>query len=74
MSRDSHSDRELNLSNANRGVWLVKVPKYVANRWEKAPSDMEVGKLKIAKYAPSYCFYSFKLFSRLDQVQNPKCL
>ncbi|XP_060518283.1 general transcription factor IIF subunit 2 [Cylas formicarius] len=49
MSKDSHIDRDLDLSNANRGVWLVKVPKYVANRWEKAPSDMEVGKLKITK-------------------------
>jgi len=49
MSKDSHIDRDLDLSNANRGVWLVKVPKYVANRWEKAPNDMEVGKLKITK-------------------------
>ncbi|KAF7278963.1 hypothetical protein GWI33_007772 [Rhynchophorus ferrugineus] len=49
MSKDSHIDRDLDLSNANRGVWLVKVPKYIANRWEKAPGDMEVGKLKITK-------------------------
>lgn len=50
MSKDIHIDRDLDLSNANRGVWLVKVPKYVAERWEKAPGDMEVGKLKITKY------------------------
>lgn len=49
MSKEVHIDRDLDLSNAKRGVWLVKVPKYVANRWEKAPSDMEVGKLKITK-------------------------
>ncbi|KAH1001781.1 hypothetical protein HUJ04_005750 [Dendroctonus ponderosae] len=49
MSKDTHIDRDLDLSNANRGVWLVKVPKYVANRWEKAPNEMEVGKLKITK-------------------------
>ncbi|XP_066260601.1 general transcription factor IIF subunit 2 [Euwallacea similis] len=49
MSKETHIDRDLDLSNANRGVWLVKVPKYVASRWEKAPSDMEVGKLKITK-------------------------
>jgi transcription initiation factor TFIIF subunit beta len=55
MSKDSHIDRDLDLSNANRGVWLVKVPKYVANRWEKAPSDMEVGKLKISKSVRSIC-------------------
>ncbi|XP_018323445.1 general transcription factor IIF subunit 2-like [Agrilus planipennis] len=45
----THLDRDLDLSNANRGVWLVKVPKYIANRWEKAPGDIEVGKLKITK-------------------------
>lgn len=42
-------DKELDLSNAGRGVWLVKVPKYIANKWEKAPSTCEVGKLKISK-------------------------
>ncbi|XP_058835015.1 general transcription factor IIF subunit 2 [Topomyia yanbarensis] len=42
-------DKELDLSNAGRGVWLVKVPKYMANKWEKAPGNIEVGKLKISK-------------------------
>lgn len=42
-------DKELDLSNAGRGVWLVKVPKYIANKWEKAPGTIEVGKLKITK-------------------------
>lgn len=42
-------DKELDLSNAGRGVWIVKVPKYIANRWEKASSTSEVGKLKIHK-------------------------
>lgn len=45
----SHSDKDLDLSNANRAVWLVKVPKYVANKWDKAPGNIEVGKLKITK-------------------------
>lgn len=44
-----HVDKELDLSNAGRGVWLVKVPKYIANKWEKAPGNIEVGKLKISK-------------------------
>lgn len=44
-----HSERDLDLSNAGRGVWLVKVPKYIANRWEKASGNIEVGKLKISK-------------------------
>ncbi|XP_055377559.1 general transcription factor IIF subunit 2 [Condylostylus longicornis] len=44
-----HVDKELDLSNAGRGVWLVKVPKYIAQKWEKAPGTMDVGKLKIHK-------------------------
>ena len=49
MSSISHTEKDLDLANADRGVWLVKVPKYIANRWEKAPGDIEVGKLKIIK-------------------------
>lgn len=48
-STGSHIDRDLDLSNAGRGVWLVKVPKYIASKWEKAPGHLEVGKLKISK-------------------------
>lgn len=44
-----HVDKELDLSNAGRGVWLVKVPKYIANKWDRAPGNVEVGKLKISK-------------------------
>lgn len=43
-------DKELDLSNAGRGVWLVKVPKYIANKWEKAPGNIDVGKLRISKF------------------------
>lgn len=43
-------DKELDLSNTGRGVWLVKIPKYIANKWEMAPGpNGEVGKLKIVK-------------------------
>lgn len=54
MSKDDKDkvqiiDKELDLSNAGRGVWLVKVPKYIAQKWEKAPSNMDVGKLRISK-------------------------
>lgn len=50
MSKENpHFDRDLDLSNASRGVWLVKLPKYIANRWQKTGSDVEVGKLKIVK-------------------------
>lgn len=46
-----HVDKELDLSNAGRGVWLVKVPKYIATKWDRAPGNVEVGKLKISKQA-----------------------
>ncbi|KAG6460870.1 general transcription factor IIF subunit 2 [Manduca sexta] len=49
MASVNHIDRELDLSNTGRGVWLVKVPKYIANKWEKAPGDIAVGKLKISR-------------------------
>lgn len=44
-----HIDKELDLSNAGRGVWLVKIPKYIANKWERQVGNGEVGKLKISK-------------------------
>lgn len=28
-------EKELDCSNASRGVWLVKVPKFIARKWEK---------------------------------------
>ncbi|XP_019871423.1 general transcription factor IIF subunit 2-like [Aethina tumida] len=49
MSKGVHKDHVLDLANGKRGVWLVKVPKYVASRWEKAPGNIEVGKLRIVK-------------------------
>jgi len=49
MSSSSQPDKELDLGNCERGIWLVKVPKYIANHWDRAPSDLEVGKLKIVK-------------------------
>lgn len=46
----SHSaDKDLDCSNAGRGVWLVKVPKYISQRWDKAPGNIEAGRLKIKK-------------------------
>ncbi|XP_008476838.1 general transcription factor IIF subunit 2 [Diaphorina citri] len=44
-----HADKDLDLTQASRGVWLVKVPKYVANKWEKVPGNIEAGKLKIVR-------------------------
>lgn len=38
--QDSNDANLLDLSNAGRGVWLVKVPKYMANRWEKVDGKL----------------------------------
>ncbi|NWQ64446.1 T2FB factor, partial [Neopipo cinnamomea] len=46
------SDRaELDLTGAkqNTGMWLVKVPKYLSQQWNKASGRGEVGKLRIVK-------------------------
>lgn len=40
---------DLELSNAKRGVWLVKVPKYIAERWDTSDPNTFVGNLKISK-------------------------
>lgn len=37
----------LDVSKASNTLWLVKVPKYVADKWDNAPSGLEVGKIKI---------------------------
>ena len=43
------SDKDLDLSNCNRGVWLVKVPKYIADSWESVEANATVGKVKLSK-------------------------
>ncbi|XP_061923460.1 general transcription factor IIF subunit 2-like isoform X2 [Entelurus aequoreus] len=42
---------EVNLAGAKQsnGVWLVKVPKYLAQQWDKATENGEVGKITIGK-------------------------
>lgn len=45
----SSSEREMDVENARRGVWLVKVPKYLSTEWEKVPAMTEIGRLKIGK-------------------------
>lgn len=44
-----HETKDLDLANATRGVWLVKVPKYVSDCWKTAERGSEVGKLIISK-------------------------
>lgn len=37
----------LDISKAGNALWLVKVPKYIADKWDSAPSSLEVGKIKV---------------------------
>lgn len=39
--------RELDVANATRGLWLVKVPNYLAGAWNDAQPDSELGRIKI---------------------------
>lgn len=59
------SDKDLDLANANRGVWLVKVPKYMADRWESCDAPANLGKLKISRRAGLKPAVSFTLDEKL---------
>jgi len=62
-----HNDKDLDLQNANRGVWLVKVPKYIAERWEAGgrKETKDVGKLKITRKPNQKPVVSFSLADEL---------
>lgn len=44
----NHMDRQLDLSNACLGLWLVKVPKYLASRLD-GNGGKELGKMRISR-------------------------
>ncbi len=41
--------RELDTAAATRGIWLVKVPKYLADVWAVAEPDTELGRMRISR-------------------------
>jgi len=41
--------QDVDCSGASRAVWLVKVPKYLSNAWDKADSSGIVGTLRISR-------------------------
>ncbi|KAF6738697.1 General transcription factor IIF subunit 2 [Oryzias melastigma] len=49
---------EVNLTGVkqSKGVWLVKVPKYLSQQWDKATEKGEVGKITIGNGFPQVCF------------------
>ncbi|XP_061184233.1 general transcription factor IIF subunit 2-like [Saccostrea echinata] len=50
MPEKIQEPKNVDLSAAGRGVWLVKVPKYLQERWEKNKTGKtEVGKMRITR-------------------------
>jgi transcription initiation factor TFIIF subunit beta len=46
--RKQAAEKDIDCSSATRGVWLVKVPKYLSAKWNSSPST-EVGRLRITR-------------------------
>ncbi|KAK8377615.1 hypothetical protein O3P69_013927 [Scylla paramamosain] len=42
-----HAEKDLDVTNSSRGLWLVKIPKYMRDKWVECPGD--VGRLRIHK-------------------------
>lgn len=53
---------------SKQDVWLVKVPKYIANTWKSAPPKAELGKLRVPKDPTGSI--KFVLNSKLHQAQQ----
>ncbi|MCJ8732558.1 hypothetical protein PDJAM_G00212830 [Pangasius djambal] len=66
---DKGRDVDLTRAKQNTGVWLVKIPKYLAQQWGKASGRGEVGKLKIAKQQGK-TVVSFNLNEELSVVEH----
>ncbi len=47
-------EKDMDMAGATRGVWLVKVPKYISSRWEKCPGNITAGQLNITKYKVAF--------------------
>ncbi len=68
------SDKDLDLMNAHRGVWLVKVPKYIADRWEKVADQTEVGKLRITRRPGIKPTVAFSLDDTIVAAREPEAV
>ncbi|KAM4699928.1 general transcription factor IIF subunit 2 [Discoglossus pictus] len=62
-------DLDLSGAKQNTGMWLVKVPKYLAQQWMKATGRGEVGKLRIGKNQGK-TEVSFTLNEELASIQD----
>lgn len=69
----AHAAKDLDVSAAGRGVWLVKVPKYLSEQWKKCPNGKDVGRLKIARtksanQKPNIVFSSYDMSQKAAAV------
>ena len=69
----------LDTSNANLGVWLVKVPQYVSSQWKNCPGGFLAGNLDITRYLLYFsvnyfnsCGCQLIIFSFSAQGQKPQ--
>lgn len=63
-----HEEKDLDVAYAARGVWLVKVPKYVSDCWQTADPGSEVGKLIISKTKSSLAKQPEAIFSLNEKL------
>lgn len=62
----------LDISKAGNSLWLVKVPKYVADKWDSCPSSLEVGKIKVVNTPGKKPEISLNLSEALLCLENEK--
>lgn len=43
----NYDDEDLDLENAQERLWLVKLPKFLFDKWQSSPSGAELGRLKV---------------------------
>jgi len=67
----SNGSNELDITNASRGVWLVKVPKYMNTKWQKASPMTEIGRLQINKTPTGKPEILFNLSEELTKSDVP---
>lgn len=71
----AHEPKEVDVSAAGRGVWLVKVPKYLSEQWKKCQNGKDVGKLKISKSKvpnkkPDIVFTSYDMTAKQAAISS----
>ena len=60
-SKSKQPARELDTTNATKGVWLIKVPNYLSDIWKEAEPNSDLGTMKISSYV---------LYTYIDIIQD----